>query len=68
MEPDTQSYRPELRNAVFWESEGWEEELGLWGWGTSVDDCGDSGCISVTLKEWRCFVKVLGRVCVLVCV
>lgn len=29
MEPDTQSYRLELRNPVFWESEGWKEELGL---------------------------------------
>lgn len=52
MEPDTQSYRPELRNPVFWESEGWKEELGLWGcvcdqyvgpWGRPLLMTGDSG-------------------------
>lgn len=29
MEPDTQSYHPELRSPVFWKSEVWKEEWGL---------------------------------------
>lgn len=33
MKPDTLSYHLELRNPVFWKTEGWKEELGLWGWG-----------------------------------
>lgn len=70
MEPDTQSYRPELRNPVFWESEGWKEELGLCVCVCVCDQyVGPWGRpLLMTLKEWRCFVKVLGRVCVLVCV
>lgn len=32
MPSDTQPRHLELRNPVFWKSEGWKEELGLWGW------------------------------------
>ncbi|XP_077741612.1 tensin-1 isoform X5 [Canis aureus] len=32
MPSDTQPRHLELRNPGFWKSEGWKEELGLWGW------------------------------------
>lgn len=83
MEPDTQSYRPELRTPVFWKIARLEKKktvgsVGV-GWGTGMwvhgrglcYDCGDSVWlwvyIRVTLKEWQCFVKVLERGCVFVC-
>lgn len=45
---DTQPGHLELRNPGFWKSEGWKEELGLWGWRWPVWGFWGGLCCSLT--------------------